>query len=130
MIRDSEFGGMRIRAFGTYTVRVTDATKYIREIVGTDGVFTTDEISDQLRNLITSRFATIVVVSGLNLASTALNLPKCWSRTFHCHRMYPKRSTNAPAWVSPETWTTTSNTRLVSPWRPLPRILVVAHPKA
>ena len=60
MIRDAEFGGMRIRAFGTYSVRVTDATRFIREIAGTEGVFTTDEISNQLRNLITSRFATIV----------------------------------------------------------------------
>ena len=73
MIRDSEFGGMRIRAFGTYTVRVTDATKYIREIVGTDGVFTTDEISDQLRNLITSRFATIVGSSNIPVLDMAAN---------------------------------------------------------
>ncbi len=73
MIRDSEFGGMRIRAFGTYCVRVVDAPKFIREITGTEGVFTTDEISNQLRNLITSRFATIVGASNIPVLDMAAN---------------------------------------------------------
>lgn len=73
MIRDPEFGGMRIRAFGTYCVRVVDAPKFIREITGTDGVFTTDEISNQLRNLITSRFASIVGGSDIPVLDMAAN---------------------------------------------------------
>jgi len=73
MLRDSEFGGLRIRAFGTYGVRITDALKFMREIVGTEGVFTTDEISDQLRNLITSRFATIIGSSGIPVLDMASN---------------------------------------------------------
>lgn len=73
MMRDAEFGGLRIRAFGTYGVRIVDALKFIREIVGTEGVFTTDEISNQLRNLITSRFATIIGGSGLPVLDMAAN---------------------------------------------------------
>jgi len=73
MMRDAEFGGLRIRAFGTYGVRIADSLKFIREIVGTDGVFTTDEISNQLRNLITSRFATIIGGSGLPVLDMAAN---------------------------------------------------------
>ena len=73
MLRDSEFGGLRIRAFGTYGVRVTDALTFIREIVGTDGVFTTDEISSQLRNLITSRFATIIGSANIPVLDMAGN---------------------------------------------------------
>ncbi len=73
MMRDSEFGGLRIRAFGTYGVRIVDALKFIREIVGTEGVFTTDEISNQLRNLITSRFATIIGGSGIPVLDMAAN---------------------------------------------------------
>lgn len=73
MVRDAEFGGLRLRAFGTYTVRVVDPLKFIREIVGTEGVFTTDEISNQLRNLITSRFATIVGGSGIPILDMAAN---------------------------------------------------------
>ena len=73
MLRDAEFGGLRIRAFGTYGVRILDALKFIREIVGTEGVFTTDEISNQLRNLITSRFATIIGGSGIPVLDMAAN---------------------------------------------------------
>ena len=73
MLRDSEFGGLRIRAFGTYGVRITDSLKFIREIVGTEGVFTTEEISAQLRNLITSRFATIIGGSNIPVLDMAAN---------------------------------------------------------
>ena len=47
MLRDPEFGPVRLRAFGTYAIRVTDPAKFIREIVGTDGNFTTDEVTNQ-----------------------------------------------------------------------------------
>lgn len=73
MLRDSEFGGLRVRAFGTYSVRIVDPLKFLREIVGTDGMFTTDEISDQLRNLVTSRFATIVGSAGIPILDMAAN---------------------------------------------------------
>lgn len=72
MMRDSEFEMVRLRTFGTYSVRVNDPTKFINEIVGTDGHFTIDEISDQLRDLITSRYGTILGkldVPVLDLAS-------------------------------------------------------------
>jgi membrane protease subunit (stomatin/prohibitin family) len=72
-LRDAEFGPIRIRAFGTYEIRVTDAAAFIREIVGTDGHFTTDEITDQLRNLIVSRFADIIGESKIPILDMAAN---------------------------------------------------------
>lgn len=57
MLRDAEFGPVRLRAFGTYVLRVARPVELIRSSVGTDARFTTDEITDQLRNLIVSRFA-------------------------------------------------------------------------
>jgi len=72
MMRDSEFDMVRLRTFGTYSIRISDPSVFIKEIVGTDGHFTTDEISDQLRDLITSRYATIlgnIKVPVLDLAS-------------------------------------------------------------
>lgn len=71
MLRDPEFGGLRIRAFGTYGVRIADALAFIREVVGTDGVFTTDEISNQLRNLITSRFAAQIGAAAIPVLDMA-----------------------------------------------------------
>ncbi|HSU14473.1 SPFH domain-containing protein [Longimicrobium sp.] len=56
MLRDPEFGPVRLRAFGTYVVRVVEPAKFIAQIVGTNGVFTTGDIGEQLRSLVTSRF--------------------------------------------------------------------------
>lgn len=56
ILSDPRFGMLEIRAFGTYVVRVKDAALFIREIVGTDGHFTTDEIAGQLRSMIITRF--------------------------------------------------------------------------
>ena len=72
-LRDPEFGPVRLRAFGTYTIKVQDAGTLIKEIVGTDGHFTTDEVTDQLRNMIVSRFADIVGESKIPVLDLAAN---------------------------------------------------------
>ena len=71
--RDPEFGPVRIRAFGTYSVRVTDPAKFLIEIVGTDGEFTMDEISFQVRNIIVQEFSRIVASSGIPVLDMAAN---------------------------------------------------------
>lgn len=56
MMRDLEFGPVRVRAFGTYSYRVTDPGKFLQEIVGTDGHFVTEDISRQLRAHVVTAF--------------------------------------------------------------------------
>jgi membrane protease subunit (stomatin/prohibitin family) len=73
MLRDPEFGPIRLRAFGSYTIRVKDAPTFLREIVGTDGRFTTDEITHQLRNMVVSRFANILGQSKIPALDLAGN---------------------------------------------------------
>ena len=73
MVRDKEFGALRLRAFGSYVLRVADAAVFIKEISGTDGHFTTDEVTDQLRNIIVSRFADILGESGIPVLDLAAN---------------------------------------------------------
>lgn len=60
ILRDPEFGPVRLRSFGSYVIRVTDPARFIREITGTNAHFTLDGIADQLRNLIVTRFADLV----------------------------------------------------------------------
>ena len=57
MLRDPEFGPVRLRAFGTYAMHVSDPAAFLRQLVATDPTFETYEISHQLRNVIVSRFA-------------------------------------------------------------------------
>jgi|WetSurMetagenome_2_1015567.scaffolds.fasta_scaffold37715_2 membrane protease subunit (stomatin/prohibitin family) len=73
IVRDAEFGPTRLRAFGTYVMKINDPAVVIRQIVGTDGHFTVDEIVNQLRNLIVSRFAEIVGQSKIPVLDMAAN---------------------------------------------------------
>ncbi len=73
MMRDPEFGPVRIRAFGSYVIRVNDPTLFIKEIVGTDGRFTTSEIVAQLRNIVVARFSDAVAESGIPVLDLAAN---------------------------------------------------------
>ncbi|PUB18627.1 SPFH domain-containing protein [Yoonia sediminilitoris] len=73
MLRDPEFGPTRIRAYGTYTVKVADPAIFLREIVGTDGEFTMDEISFQIRNIIVQEFSRAIAASGIPVLDMAAN---------------------------------------------------------
>jgi len=73
MMRDKEFSMVRLRTFGTYNIRIDDPAKFIREIVGTDGHFTVDEISSQLRNLIITRYTDILGSSDIPVLDLAGN---------------------------------------------------------
>ncbi len=55
MLRDAEFGPVRLRAFGSYAFKVNDGAKFLKEIAGTGSEFTVDEINEQLRNIAVSR---------------------------------------------------------------------------
>jgi membrane protease subunit (stomatin/prohibitin family) len=74
MARDPEFGPVRLRAFGTYSMRVTDPGKFLKEVVGTDGEFTSDEISFQIRNVIVQAASQILAKSGIPVLDMAANL--------------------------------------------------------
>ena len=55
MLRDAEFGPLRIRAFGSYAFRVQDAGVFLKEIAATNPEFSVEDINEQLRNIAVSR---------------------------------------------------------------------------
>ena len=71
--RDPEFGPVRLRAFGTYSMRVSDPAVFMREIVGTDGEFTADEISFQIRNVILQEASRVLASAGIPVLDMAAN---------------------------------------------------------
>lgn len=58
MIRDPELGPVRMRAYGTYNVRVAQPEAFLQELVSTDGLFQVEEVSGQIRNMILTAFTT------------------------------------------------------------------------
>lgn len=73
MARDPEFGPVRLRAYGTYSIRVADPARFLTEIVGTDGEFTMDEISFQIRNIIVQEFSRVIAGAGIPVLDMAAN---------------------------------------------------------
>jgi len=71
IVRDSEFGAVRLRAFGAYAARVIDATKLLRELVGTDPQFRTEEVQEYLRQMIVSRLGTALATAGVPILDMA-----------------------------------------------------------
>jgi membrane protease subunit (stomatin/prohibitin family) len=76
MLRDKEFGPVRLRAFGTYGIKISNPKLFLQEIVGTDGYFTVDEVTNQLRNVIVSRFASILGQANIPVLDLAGNYDK------------------------------------------------------
>jgi membrane protease subunit (stomatin/prohibitin family) len=71
IVRDPEFGMVRLRAFGAYAARVTDATKLLRELVGTDPQFRTEEVQEYLRQMIVSRLGSALASAGIPMLDLA-----------------------------------------------------------
>ncbi|ALN94301.1 SPFH and helix-turn-helix domain-containing protein [Lysobacter gummosus] len=72
MMRDADFGVVRLRAFGTYDFRIVDAPKFLREVAGTDQNFRLDEFADTMRSRIVSVFTDALAtakVPALDVAS-------------------------------------------------------------
>ncbi|WGH79097.1 SPFH domain-containing protein [Jannaschia ovalis] len=72
-LRDPEFGPVRLRAFGTYAIKVADPARFMTEIVGTDGEFTRDEIQFQIRNMIVQSASRALAASRIPVLDMAAN---------------------------------------------------------
>lgn len=67
MVRDNDFGVVRLRAFGKYAFRVVDASQLINTLVGTQGKYTTDQITAYLRDVIVSRLTDLIGTAQVSL---------------------------------------------------------------
>jgi membrane protease subunit (stomatin/prohibitin family) len=65
MQRDRDFGMVRITAFGLYAIRVTDPGTFVKDLVGTDNRFTTDDIQENLRGKIGLRIKELMPELGI-----------------------------------------------------------------
>jgi membrane protease subunit (stomatin/prohibitin family) len=70
-LRDKEFGMIRLRSFGKYSFRCVDSALLINTLVGTQGKFTTDEVTAQLKDVIVARMTDLLGSAGISL----LDLP-------------------------------------------------------
>lgn len=65
MMRDPEFGVVRLRGFGTYALQVTDPSALLRQLVGTDPNFRTEEIGEYFRQNVVSHLGPAIGAANI-----------------------------------------------------------------
>jgi len=73
MMRDPDFGPIRLRAFGTYNLQCRDPRALLEQLVGTDSNFETDELRELIRSFIVSTFADVVGTANVAALDLAAN---------------------------------------------------------
>ncbi len=74
IMRDADFGMVRIKGFGTYAMKVSDPTKLLQELFGTNSTFTTADISAHLKSRIVSQMSDTIAESKISVLDMAANL--------------------------------------------------------
>lgn len=80
MMRDSDFGLVRVTAFGIYAIRVKDAGVFVRELAGTDNRFTTTEVQENLRGKIGVRIKEVMPELGIPVIEMEAKVVEMGSR--------------------------------------------------
>jgi excisionase family DNA binding protein len=65
MMRDKDFGAVRLRSFGTFDFKIVDVPVFLKEVSGTDQHFRLDEFADTMRSRIVSVFSDALASAGV-----------------------------------------------------------------
>jgi len=71
MMRDPDFGMVRVRAYGIYDFHVVDVKLFLKEVAGTDAHFRLDEFGDTMRSRIVSVFSEAVALAKVPVLDVA-----------------------------------------------------------
>ena len=71
MLRDNDFGVVRVRAFGTYDFKIVNPATFLREVAGSDHNFRLDEFSDTMRSRIVSLFTDAIASAKIPVLDVA-----------------------------------------------------------
>ena len=71
MMRDQDFGIVRVRAFGTYDFKIIEPPKFLKEVAGTDNHFRLDEFADVMRSRLVSVFSEALATSKVPVLDVA-----------------------------------------------------------
>lgn len=65
VVRDADFGAVRLRAFGNFSWRVADAAAFYRQVVGARAVVRSDDLDDPIKAMLVQHLADAVATSGI-----------------------------------------------------------------
>lgn len=74
LMRDKQFGQVRVRAFGSFNLRITDVGKFFKEYAGTYPRLNVSELEWELRDFIAPKFAEVLAQADISVIDAANNL--------------------------------------------------------
>lgn len=74
LMRDPDFGAVRVGAYGSFAIQVTEPRVFMKEVVGTSGHYTIDEIKLVLRRFVVSSFTVALGKAKIPVLDLAGNL--------------------------------------------------------
>ena len=81
MMRDSDFGVIRLRAYGIYSFRVKDPVLFLKEVFGTNGLFSVSGVEGQFKRVIVSSLSDAIAESKIPALDLAANYSELGSLT-------------------------------------------------
>ena len=95
MMRDADFGIVRLRAYGIYDFRIVDVKKFLKEVAGTDDHFRLDEFNDTMRSRIVSVFSDALASAKIPALDVASRYGELGERAAAAHQSRARRQIRA-----------------------------------
>ena len=73
IVNDPDLGPLRVRAFGSYTLKARDPKRILSELVGTGASYQAEEITELLRSIVSHEFGAMIARAGIGLADLSSN---------------------------------------------------------
>lgn len=80
ILTDPSLGPVRLRAYGTYAVRIVDPAAFVKELVGTNSTFIVEQIADQLRDLIVAKVSAVLATGQISVLELAAKYAEVGTR--------------------------------------------------
>ena len=80
ILTDPALGPVRLRAYGTYALRIADPARFVRELVGTNSMFSVEQIADQLRDLVVAKVSAVLASGRISVLELAAKYAEVGSR--------------------------------------------------
>lgn len=73
VMRDKDFGVVRLRGYGIYSFRVIDAKAFMKEVFGTNNIYTAQDVAEQIRPMVIQAITDTIAESKISILDLAAN---------------------------------------------------------
>ncbi len=84
MMRDADFGSIRLRGYGTFSYKVDDAKTFMKEVFGTNAVYKVSDLSEQLKSILIQYISDAIGESKVSALDLVSNYKEIANKIIEC----------------------------------------------